>query len=149
MAAVQYSDLELAFEFVSSAAPMENMAYVSLDTGRIYWISSWSDTEDELPDDVETSDRYVRIPHKNDLDLGKRLVLRFMDEKLPSEYDRVQVFFHHRGAYARFRDLLAAHGAVDKWHAYEDEATDRALREWCAENGIEIVDDVRGRGGQE
>lgn len=36
-----------------------------------------SDLEDEenLPDDLKTSDRYLAVPHRNDLDLGRRLVL--------------------------------------------------------------------------
>jgi hypothetical protein len=38
------------------------------------------------------------------------------------------------------KDLLAAHGVLDKWYAYEKDATDRALREWCGENGIEILE---------
>jgi hypothetical protein len=39
MAAVKHDDLSLAFDFVSYAAPTEHDAYVSLDTGKIYWTS--------------------------------------------------------------------------------------------------------------
>jgi hypothetical protein len=41
-----------------------------MDTGAIYWISEPNPLEEEVPDDLETSDRHIAIPHKNDLDLG-------------------------------------------------------------------------------
>jgi len=37
----------MAFDFVSYAAPMEHDAYVSLDTGKIWWTSDSSDAFDE------------------------------------------------------------------------------------------------------
>src|SRR5689334_16096119 len=68
MTAVRYADLSLAFDFVSDAWPMEHDAYVSLDTGKVYWTSDFDDAFDEdRPDDLETSDRYLAIPHKNEL----------------------------------------------------------------------------------
>ncbi len=77
MVAVTYDDISAAFEFVSSAALMEHSAYISLDTGQIHWISELASMDEELPDDLEVSDRYLAIPHKNELDLGKNLALRF------------------------------------------------------------------------
>jgi hypothetical protein len=67
---VKHDDLSLAFDFVSYAVPTEHDAYVSLDTGKIYWTFDSSDALDEIPDDLETSDRYLAIPHRNELDLG-------------------------------------------------------------------------------
>jgi hypothetical protein len=64
---VEYDDLSAAFDFVSFAAPLEHRAYVSIDTSTIYWISEVNPLEEEIPEDLETSDRYIAIPHKNDL----------------------------------------------------------------------------------
>ena len=63
MVTVKYDELSLAFEFVSAGLPMEHNAYISIDTGQIYWISDLNPTEEEVPDDLETSDRYIAIPH--------------------------------------------------------------------------------------
>ena len=91
MVTVKYHDLWLAFEFVSSAAPMENHAYVSLDTGAIYWVSERDPIEEEeLPDDLEESDRHIEVPHKNDFDLGSGLALRFVRERLPDQFTEVR-----------------------------------------------------------
>ena len=146
MVTVKYDDLSLAFDFVSFAGPMEHRAFVSLDTGAIYWISETNPIEeDKLPDDLETSERYIAIPHKNELDLGNNLALRFAAERLPHRYADVQAFFRRRGAYARFKDLLAAEGCLEEWYAFEAESTERALREWCKANDIHLA----ANGGQQ
>jgi hypothetical protein len=144
---VKYEDLSAAFDFVSFAAPMEHHAYISIDTGAIYWIAELNPLEEEIPEDLETSDRYVAIPHKNDLDLGSDLALRFAAEELPGLYNRVVQFFRHRGAYARFKELLASEGCLDKWYAFEAESIERALRDWCSENDINVIgnEELNGR----
>jgi Uncharacterised protein family (UPF0158) len=137
--AVKYEDLSTAFDFVSSAAPMEHQAYISIDTGTIYWISELNPLEEEVPEDLETSDRYIAIPHKNDLDLGRDLALRFAEAELPDRYNMVAQFFRHRGAYARFKELLASEGRLEKWYAFESQSTERALRDWCTANDISVI----------
>jgi len=141
MVAVKFDDLSSAFDFVSYAAPMEHQAYISLDTGKIYWVSDVIDTiEEEIPEDLEDPDRYLVIPHKNELDLGSSLALRFAAQQLPARYDQVEGFFQRRGAYARFKDLLEREGALELWYAFEAESAEKALKQWCAENGLEILD---------
>jgi Uncharacterised protein family (UPF0158) len=140
MATVKYEDLSAAFDFVSFGAPMEHQAYISLDTGAIYWVSESNPLDEDVPDDFETSDRYIAVPHKNDLDLGNRLALDFVATELPDHYTKVYGFFQHRGAYARFKELLAAQGCLDKWYAFEAESIARALKNWCSENKLEITE---------
>lgn len=141
MVAVKFDDLASAFDFVSYAAPMEHQAYISVDTGKVYWISDAIDTiEEEIPEDLEDPDRYLAIPHKNELDLGSSLALRFAAQQLPARYDQVEGFFRRRGAYARFKDLLEREGALDRWYAFEANSVENALRQWCAENGLETLD---------
>jgi hypothetical protein len=135
---VKFDDLMLAFDFVSASAPTEHEAYLCKETGAIYWRSEYGDVEEEeLPDDID-SDKYIEIPHKNDLDLGRRPVLRFAAEFLPDEYDKVREIFSRRGAYARFKDLLERCGKLQQWYDYEAKAQNEVLREWCQDNGIEI-----------
>ena len=99
MTAIKFEDLSAAFDFVSFAAPMEHRAYVSLDTGAIYWVSETGPLDEEdVPPDLETSDRYIEVPHKNDLDLGSHLALRFAEEELPNRFHNVEGFFRHRRA---------------------------------------------------
>jgi hypothetical protein len=78
------------------------------------------------------------IPDKKELDLGKALVFDFARQFLPDEYDEIRRIFSKRGAYARFKDLLARTRALDRWYDFENKATEKALREWCEANGLEI-----------
>lgn len=140
MVAVKYEDLSGAFEFVSYAPLVEHYGYVSLDTGEVYCTSEDGESEEEIPDDLDESDRYLLIPHKNDLDLGRSLALRFVEQELPEFYDKVEGFFQQQGAYARLKDLLEHEGVLDAWYKFEADAKESALRQWCAENGIEILE---------
>jgi len=137
---VKFDDLSLAFDFVGSAPPSENNAYISIDTGQIYWTSEVNPLDEEVPGDLETADRYLALPHKTELDLGKGLALRFAASELPHCYDQIVSYFRRKGAYARFKDLLESEGALERWYQYEAEATDKALRDWCVESDIHLIE---------
>lgn len=140
MVAVNRYDIELAFTFVNSGAPMEHNAYISLDTGEIYWVPDLNPLEEEVPDDLETSDRYIALPHKNEFGLGRNLALRFAEDELPHRYQEVEAAFRRKGAYRRFKNLLESLGLLEKWYKFEEATFEKALREWCAANDIEIVE---------
>jgi len=42
------------------------------------------------------------VPHKNDLNPGRRLVLTFADQQKPDDADTIENDFRRSGAYARF-----------------------------------------------
>jgi hypothetical protein len=112
---VNAEELRTTFEFVSFGAPLEHSAYICVDTGKIYYYSVSAGLEDEdLPENLETSDRYIAVPHKNDLGLGRRLALAFVDQELSDEYDTVANYFGRRGAYGRFKALLHARGMLER-----------------------------------
>jgi hypothetical protein len=94
--AVNFSDLQLAFEFVSGGRMGENQAYLDRQLGKIYWHSEFGDNDEELPDDID-DEKYISIPDKRELDLGKPLVLDFAREFLPDDYDEVRHIFSQRG----------------------------------------------------
>ena len=136
---VSLDDLELALEWVSATGPFENMAYISRTTGQIFYSSSTHDTEDEVPEDADNASLYWSVPHKNDLDLGRTLAYRYVEERLPREYRTVQEIFHRRGAYARYKDLLQRSGHLESWYEYERSATESALLAWAEERGLGVA----------
>ncbi len=135
---VSFSEILLAFEFVSAGGMGEHKAFLCKQSGQIYWRSELSDDSDELPDDIDDGERYVRIPDKRELDLGKPLVLDFVRQFLPDDFDDVRQIFSRSGAYVQFKDLLDRRGALDRWYDFEGKAEERALREWCDLNSIEL-----------
>ena len=138
VAQAKFSEIVDAFDFVSAAPPMENAAYLSRESGAVYWYSEDVADLDELPADVEEDEKYLLIPHKNDLGLGKSLALRFAELSLADDIGKVREIFSHRGAYARFKDLLEYRGLLNRWYEFEASAQKQALREWCRQNGVEI-----------
>lgn len=139
IAKVKFSELLDAFHFVSFGDPLEHRAFINPNTETIFYLSDGFDTEDDVPDDFETSDQYITIPHKHDLDLGRQLVLSFAEEQLPDHYDVVAGFFRKKGVYRRFKDFLEDRGQVEQWYAYEAQAIEIALRAWAEEEKIEFI----------
>src|SRR5712691_4238864 len=137
---VSFQDIMLAFQFVSGGGTGEHQAFLCKPSGKIYWHSELAGDVEELPDDIEESDKYVEIPDKRELDLGKPLALDFAREFLPDDFDKVRQIFSSRGAYARFKDLLEHRRALDRWYDFEAKAEESALREWCELNSIELGD---------
>jgi hypothetical protein len=152
---VRFDELYEAFEFISFSSPGEHLAWLDRFTGQTWFLSEhWEEDVDPLPEDIdEDLERYVAIPNKADLGLDNRLALGFAEEVLsPSDVDRVYGFFRSRGAYTRFKDLLALRGRLEDWFRYEEERMRAALREWAEFEGIEIDDSPRpgrGHGGSE
>ncbi|RLV60027.1 hypothetical protein D5018_08915 [Parashewanella curva] len=136
---IKYQDLELAFDFVSFGGYSENEAYFSKKTGKFYYISDNIDAEEEsIPDDLFESDEYIQVPDKQELDLGKQLVIDFTSEHLADELENVYQVFRKKGAYSRFKELLANRGLVEKWHQYEEINQKKALSAWAKEHDIDL-----------
>jgi hypothetical protein len=140
---VSLTELTDAMDFVSwDGAFGEHQAMLCKATGKIYWHAESGDEDqfDELPDDIEDDEKYIAIPHKQELGLGKSVVLDFARECLPEDFDEVRYIFGKRGAYANFKALLARRNAIDRWHDFEAQATERALRDWCELHDIALAD---------
>ena len=124
---VSFSDLQLAFECVSSGDMGETKAYLDRQSGKIYWHSEFGEDDEELPDDID-DEKYISIPDKRELDLGKPLVLDFAREFLPDDYAEVRQLFSRRGAYRRYKDLLVRRGALERWYDFSNKVEEAALR---------------------
>lgn len=128
------SNIEDAFMFVSEGQPYEHMAYISKENGEIYYHSEYGDF-DELPEDIDDP-KYVAIPHKKELGLGKNLVLKFAHKYLGQNAEKVNLIFRKKGAYSKYKNLLERLGKLDLWYKYEENAQHQSLIDWCEDNEI-------------
>lgn len=135
-----YNTIEEAFFFVNGAPLFENCALVHRKTSETFFASDTLDM-DEMPEDAEENDDYIAIPNKNDLDLGKPLVMAFVRERCSEQEERVYQIFRHAGAYRRYKDFLASLNLLDEWYDFEEQKIREALLFWCKENGIELEAD--------
>lgn len=134
---VNFSEIECAFMFVSMAQPYEHMAYLSKESGKIFYYSMYGDYPEELPDDIDDP-KYIAIPHKKELGLGKNLALEFAYKFIGKKAKLVESFFRRKGAYARFKNLLEQLGELEHWYQYEEEVERKYLIKWCEENEIPL-----------
>jgi hypothetical protein len=138
---VKLADLEEALLFVDAGGGYDTAAWVCRETGAVLLHSEDAgEWEPVLPADIDDAARYVAVPGKHDLGLGKPLALEFARTQLPACYEQICAIFSRRGAYARFKDLLDRRDSLDAWHDWEAEQTRQALRTWCADNGITLAD---------
>jgi hypothetical protein len=138
---ITFETLESALEWSSSGAPFENQAILSRASGELFLRSLQGEFGEPLPDDIEDGTAYIAVPHKNDFDLGRSLVLRFAEEHAPTHLGTIESFFRQRGAYAKFKALLERANLLERWYEYEATATRRVLELWAAENGFKVVEE--------
>jgi len=119
---------------------LENEAYLECETGAVYWQSDNIDQCDALPDDIGDTDRYVPVPHKNNLGLGKQLTLQFTAKYLAAQLVSVRVLLIRPDAYARFKKLLVDPAILRAWFTYEHNWYDSALRQWRPVHAIVLQD---------
>ncbi len=134
---VNFNEIEDAFMFVNMGQAYEHLAYVSKESGKIYYYSEYGDTLEELPDDIDDP-IYVAIPYSNELGLGRNLSLEFTRKFIEQQAEYVESIFRKKGAYSRFKDLLEQVGELDHWYRYEEEAQRTRLLEWCEDNEIPL-----------
>ena len=133
--------IENALMFTEDST-IDSQVYVSLKTGRTYYISDYVDDEEEIPEDLYESDEYIQLPTKQELDLSKHLALDFANDHMPDYFNKVREIFSSRGAYGRFKDLLEYQDKLQAWYDYEEQATRTAIIDWCKVEGLELTEDL-------
>ena len=92
MAGVRFGDIEERF-FSSAPHPTGPIPPTSTwRPGQVLYQSEMADL-DEIGDEEMDWDHMIEIPHKNDLDLGQRLVFDFVEANLPEDHHRVRDIF--------------------------------------------------------
>ena len=137
---VNINELEMAIEFNSSGVYSDDYAYLDTESGQIYYVSDAID--EEPPDDIEENEKYLLLPTKQELELGKSLALQFVNETASDLSSVVYSIFSSRGAYSRFKSLLESKGLLEQWYTYEQNKTREALKEWCSANEIKCNDNL-------
>ncbi len=139
MPIVDFDELDSAVDFTSDTFS-DTRAWVSRETGEIIYDFDEEVTgmEEEFPDDIDDEEKYVAVPDRIELDLGKHVVMDFVAEKLPDRDDEVREIFRRRGAYSRFKDMLEHIGMLDAWYRYEKDTRLEVLTEWARDFGFEV-----------
>jgi len=84
---IKFSDIGDAFIFVSMGEMFPCSAFLCKKTGTIFYISDAGGLNAPLEDRDAARDNHIDIPHKNELNFGKPLVLEFSAMYLPGNIE--------------------------------------------------------------
>ena len=124
---VSLKDIREAFEFVCAASGGEHQAFLCRQSGKLYCHSELCDDLDILPDDIDDAEKFLPIPHKRDLDLGKPVALNFAGQFLPGDFDDVQTIFQQKGRLRQIQGSVGAKRRARSMVRFRGESRGRSL----------------------
>jgi hypothetical protein len=129
MPTIDRDDLHLAVEHVTVGGSYGAAAYVDLHTGAILWAGDGM--EEPLPDDIDNEERYLPVPSRKELGLGRNDALAFTEQHAPQLLERAEYIFSAAGAFDRFKHLMRERDLLDAWYAYQDKRLWEELEAWA------------------
>jgi len=112
--------------------------YLNTATGEFVSLSdgSYIETDEELAEEIDNSDGYVRLP--NQYDIHEYSIMEDFAEACPDAIKREKLFraLNGRKPYRHFKDELNYHGLDDAYYAFRFLAFIHIAKEWCEENKI-------------
>lgn len=133
---ISRDDLHLAVEHMTGGQDYGAAAYVDRQTGAILWAGDGM--EEPLPEDIDNEERYLPVPSKKELGLGRDDALAFTEEHAPQLLDRTEAIFRRAGAFQSFKVLMHDAGLLPQWYAHQDARLREALEEWVEEEGLQF-----------
>ena len=134
---ISRDDLHLAVEFVTGGQVHGAAAYVDRHTGAILFHGDGM--EEPLPDDIDNEQRYLPVPSRKELGLGRNDALAFTEEHAPQLLDRAEAIFSRAGAFQSFKVLMHDAGLLPQWYAHQDARLWEALEEWAEEHDVQLA----------
>ena len=114
-------------------------AFLNKRTGEIEWIGEYMDEKEceEVSDRLD-EDGFIRLPTQYDIH-EYSIMRNFVDSLPENEQDYLANAIVGRGAFQRFKQGIRRFGLEQIWYDFHDKAYVRIAKEWCEENGLEII----------
>ena len=139
MASITWFDLQLSLDFADAGQKYDGGAWFNRKTGELWTCGDGIWGPQEPAEDLNQSPDFVPAPNSHDLRLGVPLAMDFAYARLPDQVEEIRALFHRKGGWRNFRTLIARQNVEQEWFAWQDAATEKALREWAAEEGFEVI----------
>ena len=129
------------FEAISD----EHQLFYNIETGEFdfYIDPIYSGIED----DYERFEEECWIAAPGQRDLNEYDIMADFAESVtdPRANELLSVALEGKGAFRRFKDTLHRVGLADEWYDFKHKAFVDIAREWCEENEIEYINDVKSQ----
>ena len=135
---VSLKDIREAFEFVCAGGGGEHQAFLCKQSGKLYCHSDLCDDLDILPNDIDDTEKFLQIPDKKELDLGKPLALDFRPPIPARRLRRRSTIFQQKGRLRQILRICWVEGACSiSGTISRRKPRKEHLRMWCDLNSIE------------
>jgi hypothetical protein len=102
-------------------------------------LSDWQKEEAELAVLIETTDQYLALPDR--LEVNEWNIMQEFCLEVKRDNIRAALLGAIRGAhpFRRFKEQIGNHNLGEEWNRFRRQAFGEIMREWCEENGISIA----------
>lgn len=110
--------------------------YVHHKSGEIVPLIQDMVEEDEISNDILSSDDYIPLPSSYELNIYaimEEFVFSLQDIKIQKVLACAIV---GKGAFRRFKETIEAYSIQDQWYEYQHEQLQKKAVEWCRQEGL-------------
>lgn len=126
------------------AVSIDIQVFLDTETGETILNGEMMDDWEELADLIDDSgDRFRRLPDQweiNEYGMMQDFISELPEGELQNDLWRA---ISGRGAFRRFKDMVAWRGVDKDWFAFRDAAYRKLAIDWCEQEGLSWVDEPR------
>lgn len=98
----------------------------------------WLQGQVQLAEEVlDNEDLFIPLPSRyevNEYEIMESFALSIESQKVS---DTIYDALRGKGAFRRFKDLVAQYNLIDQWYQYRDNAYGKIAIEWCQSHGLD------------
>jgi len=120
--------------------PMSGEGRLDLQNGGVWTEREFEDSAESDEEDDEDPERWLWIPNQGSR-AGYRDMADFVETVTdPGRADRLEIALQGKGAFRRFKDVLARWpGELERWFGFSDDRKRGRARAWLAEEGYAVA----------
>ena len=114
----------------------ESLSLSEAEPERIAMLPDWQKQEAELAIRIETTERYLELPNR--FDVNEWNIMSEFSQQVKRDPIRNSLLLAIRGnhPFRRFKDEIANHNLWEEWNRFRRHALGEILRDWSEENSV-------------
>jgi hypothetical protein len=117
----------------------ESLSLSEAEPEEIELLPDWQKEEAELAVLIETTDRYLALPGR--FEVNEWNIMNEFCHEVKRDNIRARLLAAIQGGhpFRRFKEQIGNHNLWEEWNRFRRQAFGEIIREWCDENGISII----------
>jgi hypothetical protein len=114
----------------------ESLSLSEAEPERIAMLPDWQKQEAELAIRIETTERYLELPNRFDVNEWNIMSEFSQQVKRDPIRNTLLLAIHGNHPFRRFKDEIANHDLWEEWNRFRRRALGEILRDWSEENSV-------------